>query len=796
VPAARGLVDWLRSRSDDDLARLLSHRPEAALPSPPDLATLANRLAVRTSLARAIDALDAFALRVLEAVAVGPPLVPAEVVVDLTGAADDDVRSALLRLTERGLTWPDEAGYRLVGAVAEVLGPYPAGLGQPAAQLWTTVPFSAVRPTLTTLGLAETRQPEAGAQVAALLAEPGRLAELIGTRGGDERDLLSTIAHAGPVVALDAGERVTDAGSAAAGLARVGLIVPVDPTSVEVPREVGLTLRGPHPLAGVPARPPQIPVGTPVPLTVDGTGTTQVLEVTRQVAAVLRDWSADPPAVLRAGGLGVRELRRTARLLDLSEAATVVVVEVAAAAGLIAPASPAQPHWLPTTDADPWLTQRPDQQWRRLAEAWRDMRRQPHQAGGRDDRGRLIAPLSLEVERAHAVTTRRTLLDVLAELPAGAQPRDPAAVLDRLAWLTPRRAAALRPAAAAALAEAEQLGLTGGHALTGYGRALARGDGGRAETLLRDALPEPVGEFMLQPDLTAIVPGPPEPALAGELAATAVLESSGGAQVWRFTAATIRSAFDSGWTAERLHALLAHRSRTPVPQALSYLVDDAARSHGRLRAGAVACYVRGVDAALIDDVDAAPGLAGLALHRLAPTVMVSPRPLDEVLAGLRAAGFSPAAESADGLALAAAPDADRSRAPRRAERSPAAGLSAEVLAETVRRMRRGDELARTAQPVTVSTDVPGVTSARTLGLLRDAIRADNRVWVAYVDAVGTPATRIIEPLSLGGGFLRGHDAETKEFRSIPLHRLTSVNVLTDDADPQAAPDPMSQRTSL
>ena len=39
--------------------------------------------------------------------------------------------------------------------------------------------------------------------------------------------------------------------------------------------------------------------------------------------AVAEAWADDPPSVLRAGGLGVRELRRSAALLDGDVAATV-----------------------------------------------------------------------------------------------------------------------------------------------------------------------------------------------------------------------------------------------------------------------------------------------------------------------------------------------------------------------------------------------------------------------------------------------------------------------------------------
>ena len=61
------LTDWLRSRQDAALAALLRRRPDLALPAPADLPALAGRLSVRTSVQRALDGLDALALRTLEA---------------------------------------------------------------------------------------------------------------------------------------------------------------------------------------------------------------------------------------------------------------------------------------------------------------------------------------------------------------------------------------------------------------------------------------------------------------------------------------------------------------------------------------------------------------------------------------------------------------------------------------------------------------------------------------------------------------------------------------------------------
>jgi len=60
------LVDWLRGRDDRQLGTLLRLRPDLALPAPPDISALASRISVRTSTQRAVDSLDAHALRALE----------------------------------------------------------------------------------------------------------------------------------------------------------------------------------------------------------------------------------------------------------------------------------------------------------------------------------------------------------------------------------------------------------------------------------------------------------------------------------------------------------------------------------------------------------------------------------------------------------------------------------------------------------------------------------------------------------------------------------------------------------
>jgi predicted DNA-binding transcriptional regulator YafY len=78
--------------------------------------------------------------------------------------------------------------------------------------------------------------------------------------------------------------------------------------------------------------------------------------------------------------------------------------------------------------------------------------------------------------------------------------------------------------------------------------------------------------------------------------------------------------------------------------------------------------------------------------------------------------------------------------------------------------------------------VPGVTSATTMALLRQAIREGRRVLLGSAEPDGTTTRHTILPISLAAGFVRGHDRDSHSLRSFPLHRLTAVSILADDPD--------------
>lgn len=321
--------------------------------------------------------------------------------------------------------------------------------------------------------------------------------------------------------------------------------------------------------------------------------------------------------------------------------------------------------------------------------------------------------------------------------------------------------------------------------LSGAGRAAAAQAAAR---LLAPLLPEPLDHVLLQADLTAVAPGPLRRPLADTLGVLADVESKGGATVYRFTPASVRRALDAGRTAADLHDFLGLDSRTPVPQPLAYLIDDVARRHGHLRVGAASAYVRCDDDALLNEILADKRSAGLRLRRLAPTVLATPAVPAALLEGLRAMGYAPAAESAEGDVLIARADSHRTP-PRTAPEPVPDGPplpDATLLSAAVRAIRAGD-LASTAprKPSATATadgELPRTTAAETLATMQAAVLTGEALWIGYVNAEGTAGQHVIAPIRVEGGFVTAYDHTADEVRTYPLHRITGVAELEADTD--------------
>ncbi len=783
---ARTLADTLRGWSDAALAALVEARPDVARPTPADISQLAARVAGRGSVTMAVDRLDTAHLSVIEALALLPDPAAASDVQRLVHASPTTVDAVLDRLLALALVWGDGADLRLVRPAREVLGPTPGGLGPSLMSLLSASRPGLVADLATDLGLETSGDPVATAgRVAAAYGDPtwaqARVDAATDAGGEDVERLLERLAPGPPTGRLDvvpAGARLDTAANALEHLLARGLLVAVDDHTVVLPREIGLHLRGgcttTAPVDVAPA-----PTTRPVDRSlVDRTGAGAAFETVRSVQLVLEAWGVKPPAVLRSGGVGVRDVRAVAAELDTSIEEAGFLLELARAAGLLTAGDDAELDevWLPTDDFDRWRELPTAQRWAHLAGAWLDTARATVLIGERDARGRPVNPLGPDLERRGAAACRRAALAVVADANPGQSVDDAEQVVAAVAWRRPRRAVLRDALTRRSLVEAARLGLTASGAITPPGRALLAGAGagagaGAAARLLEPLLPEPVDHVLLQGDLTAVAPGPLDPQVAHGLALVADIESRGGATVYRFSADSVRRALDAGWPASQVHAFIEAHSRTPVPQALSYLVDDTARRHGQLRVGTASVYVRTDDPTELDTLLADSELAPLGLRRTAPTVALSDLPADVVLSRLRRAHRAPVLETADGHAVGVTSDSHRARAERVRHDPPVDvhRMDAAQAATAVGAMRAG-ERARTARPGGATTPGP----ARLIDELRAAAGEGSTVWLAYLDDAGTVSERVVEPLRVDDGRLTAYDHRSATRRSFSLHRISRV----------------------
>ncbi|MET7681537.1 DNA-binding protein, partial [Streptomyces sp. NPDC005423] len=484
-PAApRSLAEALRARDDASLAALLRSRPDLITPVPTDLTQLATRAGTRASVVRALERLDRFAAQTAQALAVAAdPSTYGELLGLMAGDGGDPAVAealprALATLREQALVWGGEDRPRLVRTARELLAPSPrhpspTGLGPTVAEATTGMSPGRIQEIVTAAGLPSTHDAVSAVEaLTKLFRHRKRMAALLAGAPEESLEVLSRLVWGPPY-----GQVTADPAARLRWLLDRGLLLPTAPGTVVLPREVALHLRAGRAHRETEPFPPAVAAKAAYPPgVVDATAAGQAYTALSTVEELMKEWDEGGPAVLRAGGLSVRDLKRTAVALGQAEPVAAFWVELAYAAGLLASDGEADERYAATPAYDEWLERPAARRWALLAESWLTATRTSGVVGGRDAKERTLSALGPGLDRSAAPEVRHRVLTLLSILPEGAAPT-PESVLARLRWERPPRGPGGDEDLRARLArwtldEAELLGVTGRGALSAHGRAL------------------------------------------------------------------------------------------------------------------------------------------------------------------------------------------------------------------------------------------------------------------------------------------------------------------------------------
>ncbi len=708
-------AEELRNRSDDQIAALFRLRPDLISPVPADVSALAARAHSMPSLMRVRDSLNKWQFDVLTAACT---LVEPFALAAITSITSTAAKTAVESLWEIGLLYKEHDAFRIPTNVRSMIGENPAGLG----------PISN-KP----INFNELKEAPKGAV--------DLLQRLV---WGPPKGQVADLKKAPPAISW---------------LLEKNFLIPFDSQTVLLPREVAMYFRDGKVFKEIQSEQPQVTGVSRKQKAVDQAAIANISTFTRWAEEIGHYWSDEPPIALRTGGLGVRDLKRTAEHLGVTESCAAFVAELLFIANLIVIDTNEQ--ILPSSTFDIWLTKSIEEQWMSLVAHWLETSRVSGLVGKGESKS--ITALGPELDRAGLSTLKKSILSLLSSTPE-IDPA-PADIKVAIKWLSPARAN--EDFVEWILREAEWLGITGQGAISSYGVSMINGK----DLGIEAALPQPVDHILIQADNSAIAPGPLTLELANSIGTIADIESRGGASVYRFSEASIRRGLDHGQTGDQIKDFLKKISKTPMPQPLEYLITDVAKRHGKLRIGHTTSYLRCEDEGLIQEIMYDKKLDHLRLRKLAPQVLISEVDSHELITQIRDAGYLPAAENATGV-LVSAPVQRRAKARPKSPpiMSDAASPNPTLIASAVKALRAG-ERASSHKP----RDVVRTTANETLDLLHQFIQERVSLTIGYADTNGGVSNRLIDPLSISLGTLVARDHATGELAHFRIPRITGVS---------------------
>ena len=705
---------WLARLPKDELATVIAHRRDTALPIPPDINSLSTRLLLPGSIALAFATCDAAELALIEALS--------QRGAELAGVSSADVAhllpfapdEALETLRNKALVFnPDDRGdYVLLPRVMQAL---PNNL--------------------------------------MLLHQPNLSVEDIRALSVQKRKILTSIARAGgSMVTAGSQSKLADSPDFKE-LLHEGIIIETSEHTVAIPRTIRQAMQG-HVPTIIPLQPTvELRTHDAADYTkADQSGTAAGLEVVYTMDRLIETLARAPQALLKNKSLGIRQVSSLAQEINKDAKETRALLALGFAAQLLGRGEPAglEGNFLaPTMQAMQWLDSLLDERWQVLLQGWEQM----DSAYWNSQRG-----IDAEVDNPRLPELRKLVVQTFT---ASTAALSDASFWPLFAFLHPLPTIhSKKDTISHLLQEVRWIGAVA------HGQATAVVRESFAET--SRLCPEPIEQFIIQADHTAMAPGPLTPEVQRTLSSFATLESPGLASVYRFDHDSVRRGLDSSLTAAEMKDFLRAHTWGDVPQAINVLIDDIARSHGTLRSSAVRCYVRSDDSALLSQ--AVSAVANL--RAIAPTVAVSALPLSTILDALRAAGFSPAAEDESGLSIDVSPEPAVVPATKSAKTIKNSSASDEHVERAVAHLISTAHAAGERSEPDAAVHTPPISAEDFTGILRAAARGSHPVNITYVNKHGEPTTVGATPLRIDGGQVDALvGTNTVRF---PLHRISAV----------------------
>jgi ABC-type transporter Mla MlaB component len=517
----------------------------------------------------------------------------------------------------------------------------------------------------------------------------------------------------------------------------------------------------------------------------DATAVARVVETARLVADVLEQVGNTPVRPLNAGGVGVREIARLAKVLSLDAAVVSDTLVLCRHADLIAVGLPVPAPRDVVGDGDFWcLSERGaaylsaplSRRWAMLVDGWR---RSPHAPWLAGDAGSTGTP---------ATTAGAHLLQDSLDAPEAAALREVVAAGGRVMtaeelWRTRPAVAAVTPVAAIDSVHDEGviLGLSADGEASSAALALATvvaDDTGtsaedRLTAALADILPPPVGMLIIQGDMTILAPGLLDGDTEARLRTFADVESTGMASVWRVTRESMQRAVEYGETADGIEDFLASMS-PDVPQSLWYLIQDTFRTH-RPDAPVIGSTAASVltapdekSMAAIMDTEAAENTG---LRLLSPTVAASSVQLSLIVEALEDEGVTVNVDGGGTGRATAAPVFSTVPDPQRPVTSfPQVADQLAGAVEGFRRTRQNED-----DDSGHSGDTTRVNDPRAImAALRHAYDAGTPVEISYVDASGSAVHEWISVVTMSPVSIIGVTETGGQSLHIQPHRVAWV----------------------